>query len=218
MQKHSEEILDTVLNIIGDDLDSESEVNLEALLTLVALIKVIPPKYLTCRLNQIVTKVSPFFDGFNYRKDAAASMKVFGQLANFIKNLEPSDDLKIQEINEAKEMFQELVHEVIVSLILHVNDFEDETREASRVTLIEVFRKHPELKKITELLSPEHPKRLIYSEFVKEFAHIQHESYTEMFPRYVEKSISYFQHTDPVLRVNGVILITGLLVEGSHAT
>ena len=66
-------------------------------------------------------------------------MKVFGQLALFTKDLKASEDLKDNEIVEAKELFSDLVNEVIVSLLLHVNDFEVELRDAGRETLVKVF-------------------------------------------------------------------------------
>ena len=66
-------------------------------------------------------------------------MKVFGQLAIFNKDLKNCEELKEKELVEAKELFSDLVNEVIVSLLLHVNDFESEVREASRETLRRVF-------------------------------------------------------------------------------
>ena len=83
--------------------------------------------------------MSPFFDGSKHKKDAATAMKVFGQLAIFNKDLKNNEELKEKELIEAKELFSDLVNEVIVSLLLHVNDFESEVREASRETLRQVF-------------------------------------------------------------------------------
>ena len=114
-----------------------------------------------------------------------------------------------------------MIHEVIVSLILHVNDYEEETREASRESLIKIFnftQKKPLLKISTDFLEDQACKRFIYSEFVKDFAHVQDDNFNEMFPRYVDKAMAYFMHTDPVLRANAVIFVTALLVEGSHST
>ena len=56
----------------------------------------------------IVTKVSPFFDGSKHKKDSATSMKVFGQLAIFNRDLKVSEELSENELTEAKELFSDL--------------------------------------------------------------------------------------------------------------
>ena len=57
--------------------------------------------------------MSPFFDGSKHKKDAATAMKVFGQLAIFNKDLKNCEELKEKELIEAKELFSDLVNEVI---------------------------------------------------------------------------------------------------------
>ena len=57
--------------------------------------------------------MSPFFDGSKHKKDAATAMKVFGQLAIFNKDLKSCEELKEKELIEAKELFSDLVNEVI---------------------------------------------------------------------------------------------------------
>ena len=61
-------------------------------------------------------------------------------------------------------------------------------------------------------------RRYNYSDFLKEFASVQDEHFNDMFPTYIEKTMAYYQHGDSRLRANAVILVTCLLVEGSHAT
>ena len=57
--------------------------------------------------------MSPFFDGSKHKKDAATAMKVFGQLAVFNKDLKNCEELKEKELVDAKELFSDLVNEVI---------------------------------------------------------------------------------------------------------
>ena len=52
LNKHADLIIDTVMNTIGDDLESD-EVNYVALMTMVALLKVIPARTVICRMGQI---------------------------------------------------------------------------------------------------------------------------------------------------------------------
>ena len=52
LKKHADLIIDTVMNTIGDDFESE-EVNYVALMTMVALLKVVPPKTVISRMDQI---------------------------------------------------------------------------------------------------------------------------------------------------------------------
>ena len=52
LKKHADLIIDTVMDTIGDDFESD-EVNYVALMTLVALLKVVPAKTVICRMAQI---------------------------------------------------------------------------------------------------------------------------------------------------------------------
>ena len=52
LNKHADLIIDTVMDTIGDDFESD-EVNFVSLMTMVALLKVIPARIVICRMTQI---------------------------------------------------------------------------------------------------------------------------------------------------------------------
>ena len=131
-------------------------------------------------------------------------------------------------INASRDLFSELVHQVMVSLLLHLNDDHlderVETREASRQTLSKVlafYSKTSAFKNViqTHLGTDQSQTRLLnYMEFLKDFSRITYDPVTEMFPSYIEKAMTYFHIGDARIRANAVHLITALLVEGSHST
>jgi hypothetical protein len=222
LKRHSANILAAVMDIIGDEFDSD--VNFHTLNALSKLIPALPPKDVAFNLSGIVTKVSPFFDGGKRRRDGAAAMKAFAQLAAFVRDLKSGDDLTEADVLEATELFGELTHQVMVSLLLHANDDgvdeRGETRDASRETLARIFdglqNKHMRQVKVHHLEAA--GRRFNYSDFLKDFCHTDLESYLDMFPAYVERSMSYFRIGDSRLRANAVILVTCLLVEGCRGT
>ena len=62
-------------------------------------------------LNVVVCReigVQSVFDGSKHKKDSATSMKVFGQLAIFNRDLKVSEELSENELTEAKELFSDL--------------------------------------------------------------------------------------------------------------
>ena len=140
-------------------------------------------------------------------------------------------------INASRDLFSELVHQVMVSLLLHLNDDHlderVETREASRQTLSKVlafYSKTSAFKNVIQTHLGDQTvsggggdnnllqKRLNYMEFLKDFSRITYDPLTEMFPSYIEKAMTYFHIGDARIRANAVHLITALLVEGSHST
>jgi len=242
LKGHAPAILEAVMITIGDDLDSD--VNYHGLVTLTKLMIALPIEIVTQRVTEIVSKISTFFDSGKQIKDRAASMLAFGQLAALMtsridNNSNDSDNIlqKDQEdldlvshshINASRDLFSELVHQVMVSLLLHLNDDHlderVETREASRQTLSKVlafYSKTSAFKNViqTHLGTDQSQTRLLnYMEFLKDFSRITYDPVTEMFPSYIEKAMTYFHIGDARIRANAVHLITALLVEGSHST
>lgn len=197
LEKHCEAILDTIMNTVGDDFQSD-QVNFSALVALEKLISVMPIGLVSSRMTCIVNKISPFFDNSKHRRDASAAMKVFGQLANVF-------------INVSDTIFSDLVHSVIVSILLHINDTEEEGREASKQTLSCVFRFFQQ-ENLTQMASNLKLKRFNYSDFLKELALV--EFFSEYHLSYIEKALNYFVHSDARLRSNAIVFITSFLMEG----
>lgn len=205
LQKHCRDILDTVMNAVGDDFQSD-QVNYVSLMACVSLIPVMPASLLMENMTHLVTKISPFFDSSKHKADGSAAIEAFAQLAIFAG----------QSRGETLEIFQDLVHGVLVSLVLHLNDIEEETRLRSRETLKHVFALQQDCS--FKSLDVKH-SRFNYSEFLKEFAHLKQETFTDMFPVYIEKAINYYVCCgDAKLRANAVIFVTYLLTEASSMT
>lgn len=66
-------------------------------------------------MTEIVSKVSTFFDSGKQIKDRAAAMLAFGELAALMTTLGQKD-------LASKDLFGDLIHQVMVSLLLHLND------------------------------------------------------------------------------------------------
>lgn len=205
LAKHCQDILDTVMNAVGDDFESD-QVNYASLMALVSLIPVMPGTLLSQKLTHLVTKVAPFFDTNKHKKDCSAAFKAFTQLAIFAGSSSAGG-------NDTLETFKDLVHGVLVSLILHLNDGDEETRQTSNETLKAVFGLYEK----TGFKTLEVRRKFNYAEFLKEFAVCPDSCLTDMFPVYIEKAINYYACcTDAKLRANAVMFVTYLLTEASN--
>ncbi len=202
LNKHAEEIIAAVLDATGDDLQSV-EVNQAALTTLASLLRVMPQTTIIDRTTQIINKIAPFFDGYKHRRDAAAAMKVLGCLTQLCKEMPPSEAADVN-----RELLRELVHSLIVSLILHCNDIEEETRDASRLVMADIFAFYQV--DANDLFTVK--KTSSYSENLKEFARIP--QFKDFFMPYLEKALTYFSSGDARLRCSAVLFVTCLLVDG----
>ena len=244
LSERSDSILEAFLNLIGDDY--ETDVNFYALTGLSKILSGIPLEVVSKNARQIVMKIFPFFDNCRKRRDSAASMECFASLAQFTLDhlyLErPNDDVekdlsavirKSNIFSELKQIFIELTHHVLVSLILHSNDdgADDkiETRNASRKALENIFlifkgNKHLDnvrewfLKEIVvlhDVANSKNKRTFNYIDFLKEFCRTDCTPVTDMFPVHVNTTLNYFRIGDARLRYNAVNFITLLLVEGS---
>ena len=229
LQGHAPQIIRIVMKTIGDDF--ESELNYWALVTLKSMISVIPANVLLTWPTEIVSKISPFFN-LSDKRESAAAIAVFGQLSIFMTDLKGDESINDAQVQEAKELFEGLIHQVIVSLLLHINN-EDidqrlEIRQASRLTLLQVFKfyqtesldklckNHLENQSKTTSSGGGLSKRLNYVDFLRDFAQIRHGPICEMFHSYIEKAMYYFLLGEARLRANAVHLVTNLLVENPN--
>ena len=213
LQAHALQIVQAVLKTIGDDF--ESDLNYFALVTLKAMISVVPAGViLSSGPTEMVSKISPFFMG--EKREAAAAIAVFGQLSIFMTALKSDETISEGQVQEAQELFEGLVHQVMVSLLLHINQDEGDIRSSSRVTLGQIFKfyKNPSLDQLCQNLESHH-RRLNYVDFLRDFAQIRHAPISEMFHSYIEKAMYYFLLGEARLRANAVYLVTNLLVENS---
>ena len=215
LQNHAPKIMHTIMNTIGDDF-FESDLNYHALMTLKAMLKVIPNNVVLSWPTEIVSKIIPFFN-LCEKRDAAAAIAVFGQLSIFMTNLISDQSINETTVQENKELFIGLIQQVIVQLLLHLNnedhgEIKQEIRQSSKMTLVQVFKFYgnPNYDKICET-HLETTKKLNYSEFLKDFAKIP----DEMLHTYIEKAMYYFLLGDARLRANAVHLVTHLVVENA---
>ena len=218
---HASRILSGILSLIGDDF--ESEVNFHALKGLKKIIPVLSPKLIKTRVSDIVSKVFPFFDGGRKRRDGAAAIRCFVELAKFT-----IEDCKGTHDKPYMEEFLELMNRVFLSLVLHSNDnaidYRTETRDASREALenvLEIFTSvsdepDPHLDKAKEMLrmTREDKKQLNYLEMLKEISKAEGcEKLSDFFVVHVNTLISYFRIGDARIRANAVYFLTFLLME-----
>ena len=246
LKDKSASILEVFLKLIGEDF--ENDVNFYALTGLSKILPGMPLQAVNKKIRDIVLKIFPFFDGGRKRKDSAAAMQCFASLAQFVLDLSPlerktgeseglSDNIKMENLcAEIKEVFRELIHQVLVSLLLHANDdgADDriETRNASRKALENIFlsykgNKHLDnvregfLKEniiLHDVANLKSKRSFNYIEFLKEFCRTDCAQFTDMFPVHVNSALSYFRIGDARLRTNAVHLVTLLLVEGGSFT
>ena len=215
LQGHAPNIIRIIMKTIGDGEFLDSDLNFHALSTLKAMLKVVPNNVLLSWPTEIVSKITPFFN-LCEKMDAAAAIAVFGQLSIFMTHLSPNDLISDNSVQETKELFSELIHQLIVQLLLHLNnedsgEIKKEIREASKVTLVQVFKfLGPNYDKLSQT-HLETAKKLNYSEFLKDFAKIP----DEMFHSYIDKTMVYFLLGDARLRANAVHLVTNLVVENA---
>ena len=246
IQDRSEMITDSFLNLIGID-DYETEVNFHALSGLAKLLPGLPLEVTKNKSRQVVMKTFPFFDSCRKRKDSAAAMDCFASLAQFILDHsylekagedDQSDDIstKLRKANlysELKVTFNEMIHHVLVSLILHSNDdgADDKvaTKNASRKALENiflVFKGNKNLDNVREwflkenvvlhdVASLRNKHKFNYIEFLKEFCRTECKEIVTRFSSHVNTSLNYFRIGDERLRYNAVHFLTLLLVEGT---
>ena len=216
---HAPQIIRIVMKTIGDDF--ESDLNYWSLLTLKSMISAVPVNVLLTWPTEIVSKISPFFN-LSDKREAAAAIAVFGQLSIFMTDLKPNETISDVQVQETKELFEGLIHEVLVSLLLHINN-EDvnqrlEIRQAARLTLLQVFKFYQteSLDNLCKNHLENEKKRLNYVDFLRDFAGIRDGPICEMFHSYIEKAMYYFLLGEPRLRANAVHLVTNLLVENPN--
>lgn len=199
LKEFSPSILKAIMDTIGDDFDA-TDVNFNALLALENLLSTLNSEMMTSDLTtSIVTKISPFFDG-GHKRDAAAAMKVFSKLAS-----------KMAIAPEAeKAHFCGLVHQVMVSLLLHLNGDDDERPKASMVAISDSLAYFAASTASKALLSK---KPLNYCDFLREFC--RNCIGADDADMYVDKALSYFRINESRLRGNAVILLTSLIVDGN---
>jgi len=182
---------DASLAGLDDPADRNEQLALESVVTLNSLVCFLDRAVIESRLPKMLLRVKSCFEKENSPSLRTASFSLFGKLANCAGHTD---------------LFRESVHSNIVSILLHVNDVEEDVKMSCVETLIglaPVFTSPYMVTLIQRSLSP-NTLPPDYLRFLEDFCSVLVVSFPDRANYYVLSCTNYFKSQSVRMRANSV--------------
>ncbi|XP_059158762.1 maestro heat-like repeat-containing protein family member 1 isoform X2 [Physella acuta] len=198
VQKYATTILSAMMAGMDDKEDPEDYITIEAMSGLSRILGEIQEEHIRAILINVSLKIRPCFEKEKCAVRAQA-FKLFGNLSRFGDG--PS-----------KAPFLEQIHSNFISLLLHLNDKEEEVRQSCKYAL-----RHLGPLMGSEVMNDKFQRHLMedghlhYGEFMNDLAKLVIQDLKEKINFYVMGCVSFFKSTWPEIKSNAAMFIGFLL-------